>query len=85
MLEVNSLSRRLFSPNFHFLTSHPVMCGSELRVLVGDHEGFRDKVEVFGSLGNLESLDIFVHPGSSNGLLETSKENMRDLSFRVSS
>ena len=43
-------------------TSHPVMCRTELRVFIWNHERFRDEVEMFRTLGDLKTLQIFVHP-----------------------
>ena len=46
----------------YLLTSHSVVSGSKLRILVWDHEGLGHKVEVFGTLGNLKTFYILVHP-----------------------
>ena len=50
------------------LTSHPMVSRCKLWVLVGNHEGFRDKVEMLRTLRNLQSLNVLVHPCTSRSL-----------------
>ena len=38
------------------------MGSAELGIFVGNHERFRDEVEMFRTLGDLKALQIFVHP-----------------------
>ena len=38
------------------------MSSTELRIFIWNHERFRDEVEMFRTLGDLKTLQIFVHP-----------------------
>jgi hypothetical protein len=64
-----------------FYTSHPVVCCGKLRVLVWYEEGLGDKVEMLGTLGVLQPLDVLVHPVLARQLVAPARMRIRYTSY----